>query len=81
MLVLSRKPGERLYIGSDIIVTVLETSGKQVRIGIEAPESIRIYRAEIREQIERENRTAALKGGYIDRLRELGTLIRLKSGE
>jgi len=78
MLVLSRRPGERLFIGSDIVVTVLETSGKLVRIGIEAPGNIRIYRAEIRDQIEQENRTAALRSGYIDRLRKLGTLIRPK---
>lgn len=47
MLVLSRKPGEKICLGSDIIVTVLEIKGRQVRIGIEAPERVSILRAEL----------------------------------
>ncbi len=47
MLVLSRKPGEKICLGSDIVVTVLEIKGRQVRIGIEAPERVSIVRAEL----------------------------------
>ncbi len=78
MLVLSRKPGERLIIGDDIVVTVLETSGKLVRIGVDAPRHIPVHRAEIREQIEAQNRMAAMKTGYFDRLKDLGSRIKSK---
>jgi carbon storage regulator len=47
MLVLSRKPGEKVTIGDAITVTVLAISGKTVRIGIEAPTDVRILRAEL----------------------------------
>jgi carbon storage regulator CsrA len=48
MLVLSRKPGEKLVIGHEIIVTVLEVRGSQVKIGIEAPDNVKIIRAELK---------------------------------
>jgi carbon storage regulator CsrA len=47
MLVLSRQPGEKVVIGDAITVTVLAISGKTVRIGIEAPDDVRILRAEL----------------------------------
>ena len=78
MLVLSRKPGERIHIGSDIVVTVLDVSGKLVRIGIDAPESVNILRAELKEQIEHENKLAAAKSRYQEHLTELGTMINIK---
>lgn len=59
MLVLSRKPGQSLYIGDDVKITVVEVKGNQVRVGIEAPASIRVYREEIYLQILEENRSAA----------------------
>ena len=49
MLVLSRKPGEKIRIGDDIIVTVVEVRGNRVRIGIEAPEDCGIVRGELLE--------------------------------
>jgi carbon storage regulator len=55
MLVITRKPGERITIGDDVVVTVLEVRGTLVKIGIEAPESIRIHRQEIYERIRRQN--------------------------
>lgn len=75
MLVLSRKPGESIHIGSGIVVTVLEISGKLVRIGVIAPENISILRSEIKEQIEQENKLAAVKSSYIERLRGIGSYI------
>lgn len=71
MLVLSRKPGERIHIGTDITITVLETTGRLVRIGVEAPRNVSILRAEIKDQIERENKLAAEKISYLDRLKDL----------
>jgi carbon storage regulator len=47
MLVLSRKPGEKVRIGSDITLAVLEVSGNRVRIGLAAPARIRIARQEL----------------------------------
>jgi carbon storage regulator len=53
MLVLSRKVLEEIVIGENIVVTVLQLSGGKVRIGIKAPESVRIMRAEIDEEEKR----------------------------
>ena len=47
MLVLSRKQHQSLVIGEDIKITVLELKGNQVRIGIDAPQSISVHREEI----------------------------------
>ncbi len=55
MLALTRKSKEAIRIGGDITVTVVEIKGGQVRLGIEAPPGVRIYRAEVYEKILREN--------------------------
>jgi carbon storage regulator len=47
MLVLSRRVGERIHIGNDVVVTVTCVQGDRVRIGIEAPAAVRILRAEL----------------------------------
>ncbi len=47
MLVLSRKPGEQIYIGNHITITVVEIKGNRIRIGIDAPESVPVLRAEL----------------------------------
>ena len=47
MLVLSRKPGEKIHIGSGITITVVEIKGNKIRLGIDAPEGVRIFRAEL----------------------------------
>lgn len=59
MLILTRKPGESLYIGDDIKITIVELKGHQIRVGITAPAKMRIYREEIYLQILEENRMAA----------------------
>jgi len=53
MLVLSRKIGERIWIGNDISVTVVRVSGGGVRLGIEAPENLPVVREELKESFER----------------------------
>jgi carbon storage regulator len=59
VLVLTRRLGESIVIGDDIVVTVLEVRNDQVRIGIDAPRSIKVHREEVYRQVERENAAAA----------------------
>jgi carbon storage regulator CsrA len=47
MLVLSRKDGQQIVIGDDVVVSILRIAGNRVRIGIKAPESVRIVRGEL----------------------------------
>jgi carbon storage regulator len=64
MLVLSRKCGERIVISEqNIVVTVLEVRGEQVRLGIEAPEDIPIHRQEIWQRIKNLTEPAAAASG------------------
>lgn len=58
MLVLTRRAGESIIIGTDIVVTVLEVRGDQVRVGIDAPRSVTVHREEIFRAVERENASA-----------------------
>lgn len=62
MLVLSRRVGERLVIGDGIVVTVIEVRGDGVRLGIDAPRSVRVHRAEVLEAVEAANVDAAAAG-------------------
>ncbi|MDG2020122.1 MAG: carbon storage regulator CsrA [SAR86 cluster bacterium] len=55
MLVLSRKAEESMFIGDDIKITVLDIRGGQVRIGITAPQDVKIHREEIYERIIQED--------------------------
>jgi carbon storage regulator len=59
MLILSRRPGESLTIGDDVVVTVVGVSGNQIRLGISAPREIRVLREEIYKAMQEENRAAA----------------------
>jgi carbon storage regulator len=59
MLILTRRPGERVVIGDEILVTVMGVSGHTVRLGIVAPEGVPIYREEIWLAVKEENRAAA----------------------
>lgn len=56
MLILTRRIGETIMIGDHITVTVLGVNGNQVRLGIEAPKTVRVDREEVRERILREQR-------------------------
>lgn len=55
MLIITRKLGEQITIDDDIVITLLEIKGGQVKIGIKAPKNITIHRREIYERIRREN--------------------------
>jgi carbon storage regulator len=51
MLVLSRKLGESVMIGNEVVITVLEMRGDKVRIGIQAPREVQVHRSEVYEKI------------------------------
>ncbi|GAB4366795.1 MAG: carbon storage regulator CsrA [Calditrichia bacterium] len=55
MLVLTRRLGESINIGDNIKITVVDIDGKQVKVGIEAPRDISIFREEVFERIKQEN--------------------------
>lgn len=63
MLVLSRKQGERFYIGDDICITVVDVNQGKVRIGVEAPRSIPVNREEIYLEIQRQKRAEGRREG------------------
>ena len=58
MLILTRRPGESLYLGDDIRITVLSLQGKQVKIGISLPTDMVVYREEVYRRVMEENRMA-----------------------
>ncbi len=59
MLILTRKLNEKVVIGDGIVVSVVELRGDQVKLGIEAPKSVKVFRQEVYEAIQEENRRAA----------------------
>ena len=59
MLVLSRKESQRIKLGDSIVVTVVRVSGDKVRLGIEAPADVPVYRHEIWLAVKQENQAAA----------------------
>ena len=71
MLVLTRKPGQAVRIGRDLVITIKEVRGKQVRLGIEAPPDIPVYRQEIYEAVMQSNREALAPEQLSGELRDL----------
>ncbi len=71
MLALTRKLNESIMIGNDIEISVLEIKGDQVKIGINAPKSVPIYRKEIYIQIQEANKEAAGSTASIEEIKKL----------
>jgi carbon storage regulator len=59
VLIITRRAGERIMVGDDIVVEVMKLVGNSVRIGISAPRSVPVYREEIYTAVRDENRAAA----------------------
>ena len=59
MLILSRKINEQIMIGEDVSVSIIEIRGDQVRVGVDAPRSVKVFRREVFDAIRAENRAAA----------------------
>ena len=59
MLIITRRAGERIMLGDDIRIEIMEVVGSSVRVGVEAPRSVPIYREEIWSAVKEENKAAA----------------------
>lgn len=59
MLILSRKTDQQIKIGEDITITIIEIHGDQVKIGVEAPKTVKVFRQEVFNAIQKENQAAA----------------------
>jgi carbon storage regulator len=62
MLVLTRKAGEQIVIGQDIVISVLDVRGDRIRIGISAPRDVPVHREEVHQRIQNEQVPGALVG-------------------
>lgn len=79
MLVLTRRSGESVMIGDDVVITVLEVRGDVIRLGIRAPRDIQVHREEIYRELQASNRAAA--SPTEDAVRALAQLIRPSSAD
>ena len=61
MLVLTRRVGEKIVIGNEVVIEVLSVSGEDVRLGVTAPRDTSVHRHEVFEEIQAANRAAALE--------------------
>jgi carbon storage regulator len=59
MLIITRRAGERLVLGDDIRIEVIEVAGNTVRLGVDAPREVPVYREELWEAVKQENEAAA----------------------
>jgi carbon storage regulator len=59
MLVLTRRAGESVMIGDDVVITVLEARGDVIRLGIQAPRDVQVHREEVYRELQEANRAAA----------------------
>ena len=59
MLIITRRPGERIMLGDDVRIHIMEIVGNSVRVGVEAPRSVPVYREEIWTAVKEENEAAA----------------------
>lgn len=71
MLALTRKVGESIIINNDVEVTILDVKGDQIKVGIDAPKTVPIYRKEIFNQIKEENESAMMDASHLEDLKGL----------
>ncbi|MDR0465145.1 MAG: carbon storage regulator CsrA [Treponema sp.] len=65
MLILSRKINEKVIINDDITISIIEIRGDQVRIGIDAPKKVKVFRQEVYDAIKAENKAASKSASVI----------------
>lgn len=58
MLILSRRPGESLHVGDDIKITILSVRGQQIKVGLDVPDHMPVYREEIYQKVRGQNTSA-----------------------
>lgn len=58
MLILTRRPGESIHLGDNIKITVLSVKGRQVKLGLDVPEDVPVYREELYVKVREQNRMA-----------------------
>ena len=63
MLIITRRPGEKIMLGDDVVIEVIEVSGSSVRVGIAAPKSLPVYREEIWKSVKDEQASAGYAAG------------------
>jgi len=80
MLVLTRKKDQALVIGDDIEVTVLDIQGDQIRLGVSAPKSVKIFRKELYLEILEENKSAAKTAAQVPTV-EIKNLLNLPGAD
>ncbi len=68
MLILSRKINEKIKIGNEITISIIEIRGDQVKIGVEAPKDVKVFRQEVFNAIQKENKEAAASQDVIQSL-------------
>jgi carbon storage regulator len=68
MLVLSRKINEKIVLGNDIEISIMEIKGDVVKIGVQAPKDVKVFRKEIFDAIQAENQAAASSGAKLPEL-------------
>lgn len=78
MLILTRKHNESIMLGDEIEIVVLEIKGEQIKLGVKAPDNIRVYRGEVYKEIQIENREAATNIKK-EQLSEIGKLFGKKN--
>ncbi|MBQ4496376.1 MAG: carbon storage regulator CsrA [Spirochaetaceae bacterium] len=74
MLILTRKTNEKIRIGNDITITIIEVRGDQVKVGVEAPKDVKVFRQEVFNAIQNENRAAVVSAANLDALSQFSSI-------
>ncbi|MBP5792650.1 MAG: carbon storage regulator CsrA [Spirochaetaceae bacterium] len=74
MLILTRKTNEKIKIGNDITITIIEVRGDQVKVGVEAPKDVKVFRQEVFNAIQNENRAAVVNTANLDALSQFSSI-------
>ena len=74
MLILTRKTNEKIRIGNDITITIIEVRGDQVKVVVEAPNDVKVFRQEVFNAIQNENRAAVVNTAYLDALSQFSSI-------